>query len=137
MRGFTLLEVIIAFAVLGLALTLLLGTLTGAARQVRWSSDAGRAALHAQSLFDQFGVGTPLPPGRSDGELEGGRYRWTLEVSPYADASRPPQPLVDPAAPKLMLLALDVQWGDGGPREHLRMQSLRLQAPTLEESAIP
>src|SRR5690606_14129780 len=36
-RGFTLLEVIIAFAVLALALTLLLGTLSGSAREVRAS----------------------------------------------------------------------------------------------------
>src|SRR3546814_9469204 len=43
-RGFTLLEVIIAFAVLALALTLLLGTLSGSAREVRASADAGRAA---------------------------------------------------------------------------------------------
>ncbi|MGB9101869.1 MAG: prepilin-type N-terminal cleavage/methylation domain-containing protein, partial [Stenotrophomonas indicatrix] len=34
-RGFTLLEVIVAFALLGLALTLLLGSLSGGARQVR------------------------------------------------------------------------------------------------------
>ena len=34
-RGFTLLEVIIAFALLGLALTLLLGSLSGGAKQVR------------------------------------------------------------------------------------------------------
>src|SRR3546814_8348524 len=47
-RGFTLLEVIIAFAVLALALTLLLGTLSGSAREVRASADAGRAALRSE-----------------------------------------------------------------------------------------
>src|SRR3546814_19434394 len=47
-RGVTLLEVIIACAVLALALTLLLGTMSGSAREVRASADAGRAALHAQ-----------------------------------------------------------------------------------------
>ena len=56
-RGFTLIEVIIAFALLALALTLLLGSLSGAARQVRNANDAGRAALHAQSLLAQGGVG--------------------------------------------------------------------------------
>src|SRR5690606_27083210 len=62
-RGYTLIEVLVAFAVLALALTLLLGTLSGATRQVRWSADAGRAALHAQSLVAQAGVGEVLAPG--------------------------------------------------------------------------
>src|SRR5690606_18273535 len=69
-RGYTLLEVIVAFAVLALALTLLLGALSGGTRQVRWAADAGRAALLAQSLLDQTGVGVALQAGRSNGEFE-------------------------------------------------------------------
>ena len=45
-RGYTLIEIIVAFAILALGLTLLLGTLSGATRQVRAAGDAGRAALH-------------------------------------------------------------------------------------------
>ena len=48
-RGFTLIEIVVAFAILALALTLLLGTLSGATKQIRWADDAGRAALHAES----------------------------------------------------------------------------------------
>ncbi len=63
-RGYTLIEVIVAFALLALALTLLLGTLSGATRQVRWAGDAGRAALHAQSLLDQQGIDAPIRAGQ-------------------------------------------------------------------------
>jgi general secretion pathway protein I len=84
-RGFTLIEVIVAFAVLALALAIVLGTLSNASRQVRWSDDAGRAALHAQSLLDDTGVAQALVPGRSDGTFEDGRYRWTLEVAPWQE----------------------------------------------------
>ena len=76
---------IVAFAILALALTLLLGTLSGAARQVRWADEAGRASLHAQSLLDTVGVGEALQPGHRDGRFEDGRYRWTLDVAPYRD----------------------------------------------------
>lgn len=126
-RGYTLIEVIVAFAVLALGLVLLLGTLSGAARQIRHSEDAGRAALHAQSLLDQAGVGEVLQPGRREGELEGGRYRWTLEVQPYRLASQSGQPQAF-GEPQLMHLALTVRWGDA-PRQRLRLQSLRLVAP--------
>jgi general secretion pathway protein I len=128
-RGFTLLEVIIAFAVLALALTLLLGTLSGSTREVRASADAGRAAMHAQSLLDQVGVGEALRPGDRDGEFEGGRYRWHLSIDPYVDPTRRARDTIEPGAPRLMLLELRVEWGDGGPRQRLDLQSLRLAQP--------
>ena len=128
-RGYTLIEVIVAFALLALGMTLLLGTLSGAARQVRWSADAGRATLHAQSLLDQIGVGEALQPGRREGEFEDGRYRWSLEIVPYVDVARATQAGIDPMAPQLLRLVLSVQWRDGGPRERLQVQSLRLVAP--------
>ena len=138
-RGFTLIEVIVAFMVLALALAIVLGTLSNASRQVRWSDDAGRAALHAQSLLDDTGVAETLAPGRHEGVFEDGRYRWTLDVAPWrepaADDARgdapPPQP-VDPAAPRLLRLALDVRWGDAAaddPRTRLHLESLRYVRP--------
>lgn len=125
-RGYSLIEVIVAFALLAGALTVLLGALTGAARQVRQSADAGRAALHAQSLLAQVGVGVPLKPGSDSGEFDEGRYRWGLEVAPWVDPARPPDAALDPAAPTMLELRLGVEWGDGGPRERLLIRSLRL-----------
>ncbi len=128
-RGYTLIEVLVAFAVLALALTLLLGTLSGASRQVRGAADAGRAALHAQSLLAQTGVGEELQPGRRDGSFDEGRYRWILEVAPYTDPLRPPQPMRDPFSPQLLQLRLRVEWGDGGAGKSILLDSLRLVQP--------
>lgn len=129
-RGYTLIEVIVAFSILALALTLLLGSLSGAARQVRWADDAGRAALHAQSLLDDLGIGTPLQPGHRDGEFEDGRYRWTLEVASYDDPLLPRPSMADPAALRLLQLSLDVRWGrEDDPRNRLQLRSLRLVRP--------
>lgn len=137
-RGYTLIEVIVAFGVLALGLTLLLGTLSGATRQVRDSERAGRAALHAQSLLAQVGVGEALQPGRRDGDFEDGRYRWNLDVARYRDPTAPPNPMLTPGAAELMLLTLDVRWGDDERRDHLRLQSLRLVSPDpAAASALP
>lgn len=130
--GYTLLEVIVAFALLAGALTLLLGTLSGAARQVRGSADAGRAALYAKSLLAQAGVGVPLRPGSESGEFEEGRYRWALDVQPWRDPARPATTLQDPSAPRLLELRLGIEWGEGGPRERLLLRTLRLMPSDLE-----
>ena len=84
-----LIEVIVAFALLALAMSFLLASLSNASRQIRIADQSGRAALHAQSLLSQVGVGEALQPGRRQGSLEGGRYRWTLDVAPYVDPARP------------------------------------------------
>lgn len=134
--GFSLLEIIVAFAILALGLTLLLGTLSGATRQVRQAGDAGRAALHAQSLLAEFGE---LPqPGASEGELEQGRYRWRLDVAPWNDPapSRGP-PRIDPNAARLLRLQLQVEWGEGGPAERVQVSSLRLALPQAEGQGPP
>ena len=129
-RGYTLIEVIIAFALLALAMTLLLGTLSGSARQVRWSSDAGRAALHAQSLLDQVGVAEPLTPGQESGDFEEGRYRWTLGIAQWRDrAVAAAQQPVDVNGPQLFEITLAMEWGDGGPAQRFQLRSLRSAQP--------
>jgi general secretion pathway protein I len=131
-RGYTLIEVIVAFALLAGALTLLLGTLSGAARQVRGSADAGRAALYAQSLMAEVGVGEPLQPGSKNGEFEDGRYRWALDIQRWTDPARPGNAAADPAAPTLLEVRLGIEWGDGGPSRRLLLRSLRLVPASVQ-----
>lgn len=134
--GYTLIEIIVAFAILALGLTLLLGTLSGATRQVRQAGDAGRAALHAQSLLDEFGE---LPQaGTRDGELDQGRYRWRLEVAPWDDPAPGNGPRrSDPNAGRLLRLQVQVEWGEGGPAERLQVSSLRLVVPPVQGIGAP
>lgn len=123
-HGYSLIEVIVAFALLAGALTLLLGTLSGAARQVRDSEAHSRAALYAQSLLAVQGVEAPLRPGRRDGAFEDGRFRWTLEVRPYADPhARAAQPQLSSQA--LLEVELQLRWGEA-PAQQLHWRTLRL-----------
>jgi general secretion pathway protein I len=135
-RGFTLLEVIVAFALLALALTLLLGSLSGASRQVRMADQSTRAALHGQSLLAQLGIGERLQPGHREGDFEGGRYRWELDVAPYVDPIASASPLRDASTPELLQLRLAVRWGQG-PRERIVWDSLRLAPPDPNRGRTP
>jgi len=133
-RGFTLLEVLVAFALLAVALTLLLGTLSGAARQVGEADLRSRAVLHAQSLLAVTGVEAPLQVGQHHGQWEDGRYQWDLQVRPYVE----PRPAAAAAmasgigaAPRLVELQLQVRWTQQRGGE-LAWRTLRLLPPELE-----
>ena len=131
--GYTLIEVIVAFALLALGLTLLLGTLSGATRQVRVAADGGRAALHAQSLLDELDMDAPLRPLQRDGDFEDGIYRWRLSVQPWREAAvEAPIAPVAGQGPRLLEVELDVEWGDGRPGQRLSVRSLRLTTDTGE-----
>lgn len=124
-RGFTLIEVVVAFALLALALTLLLGSLSGAARQIHQASLSGRAALHAQTLLAQVGAGGGIAPGHDEGDLEEGRYHWQLDIAPWTDPRLPTDGLLNPGAARLLEVRLTVAWGERAG-ERLQWRSLRL-----------
>lgn len=123
--GFTLIEVVSSLALFAAALVLLLSTLSNASRQIRFSEDAGRAALHAQSLLAQVGVGERLRPERREGELDGGRYRWRLHVEPFSDPLADGGAAAGLAVPRMLQLDLTVSWGDDEKRR-LQWRTLRL-----------
>jgi general secretion pathway protein I len=125
-RGFTLIEVIVATALLALGLTLLLGSLTGAVRQVRGAEDAGRVSLYAQSLLAQVGVGAPLQPGEQDGSWDEGRYQWQLQVRPFRDPAQRRDAPVTAGNPRAMELVLRVRWDQQGQPAVREWRGLRL-----------
>lgn len=133
--GFTLLEIIVAFAILAIGLTLLLGTLSGASRQLRDGGDAGNAALVAQSLLASRAELLTQPLSQQ-GTAENGRYHWQLEVTPWQDPARRGQRAsVDSGAARLLHIRLAMQWGQGGPRQQLEVSSLRLALPPAAGAA--
>lgn len=79
-RGFTLVEVLIAFVVLAVGLSSLAVGVTAALR-----SDAKVRSKHvidqiAESRFEAIGRSGPLKIGRREGRI--GRYRWREKVTP-------------------------------------------------------
>lgn len=138
-RGFTLLEVMLAFVILAVSMGMLLGMLSRGLGQVRTSQDESEAALHAQSLFDQIGVIEPVQPGERVGEFGNGRYRYRLETTEIEDPSPAPAlppTIVDPGTainpPKVYRIALAVSWGPPEAARQLRFTTLRVRSASVE-----
>jgi general secretion pathway protein I len=141
-RGFTLLEVLLAFALLAGAAVLLLSMLSNGLRDVSDAERHGEAALHARSLMDNFGRMERLRPGGRNGTLDSGRYRWALDVQRVPDPLPAPLPalgeanpdgIIDAGEPVIYRLELTLQWGDGGTKQTFRTASLRALYPLPED----
>lgn len=138
-RGFTLLEVMLAFVILAVSMGMLLGMLSRGLGQVRTAQDETEATLHAQSLLDQIGVIEPVQPGERVGEFENGRYRYRLETTEIEDPSPMPDlppTVVDPGtainAPKIYRIALAVTWGPPESPRQLRFTTLRARSAPFQ-----
>ncbi len=117
--GFTLLEVLIAFAVLSMTLIAayqLLGTgLRGSERAER----ATLALLAAESKLAEIAGSAPLRAGRSGGALGDG-YRWRAEIRRHRAAE--PDTALPVAAYEV---SVTVSWGAAGS---VTLDTLRLAA---------
>lgn len=82
--GFTLLEVLIAFTVLALMMTVLLRIFSDGFRGMTAADAHALATLHAQTALASVGGEIPLAPGDWTGTYEDG-FRWRVRVEPYTE----------------------------------------------------
>ena len=87
-HGFTLIEVMVALAVFGLAVLALVRLEGAAIRGATSVEEATVAQMVARNVaLDAVTAAQPPAPGRSEGsEANGGRaWRWTRQISPTGD----------------------------------------------------
>lgn len=139
-NGFSLLEILVAFAIMAVALTIVLRIFGSGVNNAVVSEDYTLAVQIAESLMARTGVETPLQTGEIVG-TEADKYHWSISVSPVAG----PPPAAKPrfksqqqnqaTQPSLQLMAVRVRvsWGDRDDRQRaLVLRTLKMtQEPML------
>ena len=126
-RGFTLIEIVVAFAILALGLGIAMQIASGAMRNARQAATRTDAALYAQSLLDTVGVGERLKEGSSSGDFND-QFAWKLDASKYEiETETPIEPGMSPV--ELYRLELLVTWKAGGKEQEARFVTLRALTP--------
>lgn len=80
-QGFTLIEVLVALAIVALALAALLQVFGAGLRAVGTSERYLMATMLARSVLDDFGTEIPAAAGEWSGDIADG-YRWTTRATP-------------------------------------------------------
>jgi general secretion pathway protein I len=100
-HGFTLIEVIVAMAILGITLVLVMQLFSGGLRASRASCDYTRAVVHAKDKMEEM----MLNPVQGSGEFEDG-FMWETEVQEYKDTNVN----YEENDYKLLLLKVKIMW---------------------------
>lgn len=137
-RGFTLLEVLVATTIMGLAVIGLLSALSRSVSNASRLTAYDRAARVARAQMDALLV-TPDLPRRTPFEqpvaeelLGGARGGWRARLTPFEG---PPGAV--PGTPILERLELEVWWMAGEQRRSLKLEGFRPGVLRQEDGAVP
>jgi general secretion pathway protein I len=130
-RGFSLLEVLVAFVILALVATALFSLFGGALRNASASEEWSRALLVAQSRLAEAANVQPLREGTMAGTEPDGRISWQSVVAPYVapDANPDLERASDTMTTRLFRITVDLRYaGDDGRDRTLSLSTVRLGA---------
>lgn len=125
--GFSLVEVLVALVITGLALAAAGGVFRTGLLGHEAAAGADAALALAEEKIAAAGITEPLRPGRSAG-LFGDRFQWRVSIETYQDKSSADsdQPLPDL---QLYRVAVTVAWLDGHRQRQMALDTLRLGPP--------
>ena len=116
-KGFTLLEVVVAIAMLGVGMAALLALFSGSLRLAGGSRDTSAAAVYASQRLEE----ALLAPAPAEGEEKGPfgeKYRWVMRTS-----FLPPDEEESPYRP--VRIEVTVTWGEPGAEQSVGMAATR------------
>ena len=137
-RGFTLLEVLVATSIMGIAVVTLLSALSRSVNNAARLTTYERAGLIARSQMDSLLVDPNLPrivpfENSIDPSLLGGASGgWRARLTPFEGP-----PGVVPGTPILERIELEVWWMAGDQRRSIRLDAYRRGTMKKEDLAAP
>ncbi len=111
-RGFSLLEVLVAFAVFSLALGVLFQIFSSGLRSADLARAYSEAVIIAESRLAVFSGDAPIEAGSEQGVVAD-KYHWSTSITPY-------DPEIDGGVPEgleAFQVSVRVSWGEGNERE--------------------
>ncbi len=126
-EGFTLLEVIVALAILGIGLTLTMELFSGGLRLGRISGEYTKAMNYASLKMEELATQQTVTEGEETGDFEG-NFRWKVNVEKVdilpGDKGSEFNPAVD-----LYHIRVNITWNSGSKERSADLESYKAVKP--------
>ena len=119
-QGFSLLEILVAFSILAVSVTILLHIFALGVNTVTVAEDYSQAVQLAESLMAKTGVETPLKAGQISGLLND-KYHWQVFIEPFIFNAQTTN-----TSASLFKVKVVVYWGDTTQHRQIKLISLKL-----------
>jgi general secretion pathway protein I len=124
-RGFTLIEVMVAAAVLGIAATALFSLLSRSLSNIRTIEDLHHYQLAGEDIMNRVLLLSALPPGgQIEGDVKNVRAHWIVTISPWI-----PQKLENNTPEAVMKVNVQILWpGRSGQQRSIQLETVKAAA---------
>jgi len=120
-RGFTLIEVVVAAAIFGIATASLFALLSRSLANLRKIDDVRHYQLAAEDLMDRTLLLSRLPPGGSiEGTLDKPPAKWIVKITPWI-----PAVLENKAPDAIMKIDVEVRWDGQSGERNIKLETLK------------
>ena len=126
-KGFTILEVLVAFTLLAITFGTVMEIIAGSSKNTIKASRNTKTALLAQSKMDELGLQEKLEEGTTYGDFDE-NTSWQLEIVPY-DAPYEGDYNQDFSAVELMDITLTITTEFGRKQQDVKFHTLRAITP--------
>ena len=130
-RGFTLIEVVVAIAILGIGLVTIIELFSGGLRLERTAGEYTKAVGYARMKMEEISVNEHLQEGMFEGEFDPD-YRWRVGVKKVEIL--PVDPGMDFKPPvELYQIKVDVFWKSAAKEKSTEIESFKTIQPEANE----
>jgi general secretion pathway protein I len=129
-RGFTLIEVVVASAVFGIAATAIFSLLSSSLSNIKRVQDIHRFQLAGQEMMNRVLLLESLPPGdKIEGKLKQLDGRWVVTISPWI-----PKTLENNTPEAVMKIDVEILWNGRAGERSVRLETVKASALSYNNS---
>jgi general secretion pathway protein I len=133
--GFTLIEVVIALAILGIGLTVIIELFSGGLRLARTSEEYTKAMNFAHMKMEEITSQQKIEEGSNEGKCDDDTFRWQVKIKktdllPIEKDSDFKPPI------ELFQVIVDILWQSGSKERSARIESYKASKLEADENEI-
>jgi general secretion pathway protein I len=122
--GFTLIEVVVAIAILGIALTVIIELFAGGLRLARTSQEYTKAVNYANTKMEEVASRQTLEEGTTEGEFDE-IYHWRVTLNEVKDLLPGEKPWEVKPPIQLFQIKVDISWKPGSKERSVGTETYR------------